>query len=119
MATFKIKGGNRLHGDLYPQGAKNEALQVICAVLLTPQKVTISNIPEISDVIKLIEILSQLGVKTERLSKGKYVSNKDVTAFVEVNNYKRVFPLIGLKYDKNLGLLKEKVPTMENKKLFI
>lgn len=77
MATFKIKGGNRLHGDLYPQGAKNEALQVICAVLLTPEKVTISNIPEISDVIKLIEILSQLGVKTERLSKGKYVFQAD------------------------------------------
>lgn len=77
MATFKIKGGNRLHGDLYPQGAKNEALQVICAVLLTSEKVTISNIPEISDVIKLIEILSQLGVKTERLSKGKYVFQAD------------------------------------------
>lgn len=77
MATFKIKGGNRLHGDLYPQGAKNEALQVICAVLLTPEKVTISNIPEISDVIKLIEILSQLGVKTERLSRGKYVFQAD------------------------------------------
>lgn len=77
MATFKIKGGNRLHGDLYPQGAKNEALQVICAVLLTPEKVTISNIPEISDVIKLIEILSQLGVKTERLCKGKYVFQAD------------------------------------------
>ena len=53
------------------------------------------------------------------ISKGKYASNKDAVIFVEVNNYKRVFPLIGLKYDKNLGLLKEKVPTMENKKLFI
>ncbi len=72
MATFKIKGGNQLHGELYPQGAKNEALQVICAVLLTPMEVEISNIPEISDVIKLIEILSQLGVKTERIKKGTY-----------------------------------------------
>lgn len=72
MATFKIEGGTQLHGELHPQGAKNEALQVICAVLLTPFEVLISNIPEISDVIKLIEIISELGVKTERLSKGVY-----------------------------------------------
>lgn len=77
MATFKIKGGNQLRGDLYPQGAKNEALQVICAVLLTPEQVIIRNIPEISDVIKLIEILSQLGVKTQRLSKGCYSFQAD------------------------------------------
>jgi UDP-N-acetylglucosamine 1-carboxyvinyltransferase len=66
-----------LHGDLHPQGAKNEALQVLCAVLLTPEKVQISNIPEISDVIKLIEILSELGVKTERVSKGNYIFQSD------------------------------------------
>lgn len=77
MATFKIKGGNRLQGELHPQGAKNEALQVICAVLLTPEKVTISNIPEISDVIKLIEIITQLGVKTERIRKGVYSFQAD------------------------------------------
>ena len=71
MAIFKIEGGKQLHGDLFPQGAKNEALQVICAVLLTREKVSISNIPEIQDVIKLIEILAELGVKTERTSKGK------------------------------------------------
>jgi len=50
MSVFKIKGGHRLHGSITPQGAKNEALQVICAVLLTPEKVTISNIPDIRDV---------------------------------------------------------------------
>jgi UDP-N-acetylglucosamine 1-carboxyvinyltransferase len=77
MATFKIKGGNRLQGELHPQGAKNEALQVICAVLLTPEKVTISNIPEISDVIKLIEIITHLGVKTERTGKGIYTFQAD------------------------------------------
>lgn len=77
MATFKIEGGKQLHGDLHPQGAKNEALQVLCAVLLTPEKVHISNIPEISDVIKLIEILSELGVKTERVSKGNYIFQSD------------------------------------------
>jgi UDP-N-acetylglucosamine 1-carboxyvinyltransferase len=72
MATFKIEGGRQLQGDLFPQGAKNEALQVICAVLLTTEKVHITNIPEISDVIKLIEILTELGVKTERIAKGAY-----------------------------------------------
>ncbi len=72
MATFKIKGGNRLKGELHPQGAKNEALQVICATLLTSEKVTICNIPEISDVVKLIEIITNLGVQTERIAKGVY-----------------------------------------------
>ena len=77
MATFKIEGGKQLQGDLFPQGAKNEALQVICAVLLTPSKVQISNIPEISDVIKLLEILTELGVKTERTGKGNYSFQAD------------------------------------------
>lgn len=77
MAIFKIEGGKQLHGDLFPQGAKNEALQVICAVLLTREKVSISNIPEIQDVIKLIEILAELGVKTERTSKGNYTFQAD------------------------------------------
>ena len=77
MTTFKINGGKQLHGDLFPQGAKNEALQVICAVLLTPEKVRITNIPEISDVIKLISILSEMGVKTEQLSKGDYTFQAD------------------------------------------
>lgn len=72
MATFQIEGGRKLNGTLEPQGAKNEALQVICASLLTSEKVKISNIPEIRDVLKLIEVLSGLGVKTERLSKGEY-----------------------------------------------
>lgn len=77
MATFKIEGGRQLQGDLHPQGAKNEALQVICAVLLTSKTVRISNIPEISDVLKLIEILSELGVKTQRVSKGNYIFQAD------------------------------------------
>ena len=77
MATFKIEGGKKLQGDLFPQGAKNEALQVICAVLLTSEKVQISNIPEISDVIKLIEILTELGVKTQRMGKGNYSFQAD------------------------------------------
>jgi UDP-N-acetylglucosamine 1-carboxyvinyltransferase len=63
MASFLVEGGNSLHGSIVPQGAKNEALQVICATLLTSGEVTISNIPEISDVQKLIQILRGLGVQ--------------------------------------------------------
>lgn len=66
MSSFEICGGKRLSGQITPQGAKNEALQVICAVLLTSQPVTISNIPEIRDVIKLIDLLKLLGVVVEK-----------------------------------------------------
>jgi UDP-N-acetylglucosamine 1-carboxyvinyltransferase len=72
MSIFRIEGGHSLHGELHPQGAKNEALQVLCAVLLTPEPVEIENVPEIRDVQKLIELLQDLGVKTERLAKGHY-----------------------------------------------
>jgi len=66
MGTFVVHGGKSLHGEITPQGAKNEALQVICAVLLTNEKVTISNIPDINDVNKLIELIGCLGVKIKR-----------------------------------------------------
>lgn len=72
MASFEVSGGYRLQGEIIPQGAKNEALQVLCACLLTPQKVTISNIPDILDVQKLIKLLQKLGVKAERLDKNTY-----------------------------------------------
>ncbi|HSL85657.1 MAG TPA: hypothetical protein VK861_01840, partial [Bacteroidales bacterium] len=68
MGTFIVQGGKRLSGEITPQGSKNEALQVICATLLTPEKVTIHNIPAISDVSKLIELISSLGVRVERAS---------------------------------------------------
>ncbi len=77
MARFIIEGGNPLNGELSPQGAKNEALQVICATLLTAQKITVSNIPEISDVLKLIEILQYLGSNVTRLSKGVFTFQSD------------------------------------------
>jgi len=70
MGTFKIKGGNKLNGELTPQGAKNEALQVVCAVLLTSEKVTLHNLPDIRDVNFLIDLLEELGVKVERMGKG-------------------------------------------------
>ncbi len=72
MGTFQIKGGKKLKGNIIPQGAKNEALQIICATLLTPEKVTISNIPDIRDVNKLIDILSDLGVTVHRNGPGNY-----------------------------------------------
>ena len=77
MGTFKIEGGHQLKGKIQPQGAKNEALQILCAVLLTPEIVTISNIPDIVDVNKLIELLKKLGVKVNKLSKGEYSFQAD------------------------------------------
>ena len=77
MAVFKIEGGIRLKGEITPQGAKNEALQILCAVLLTSEKVTISNIPDIIDVNKLINLLDHLGVKIERHEKGKITFQAD------------------------------------------
>lgn len=77
MATFKIEGGTQLKGEITPQGAKNEALQVLCTVLLTPEKVTITNIPDIIDVNKLISLLRNLGVKVEKLEHGAYTFQAD------------------------------------------
>ena len=79
MGSFKIHGGKQLHGEIVPQGAKNEALQVICGALLTPEPVVINNIPQIRDVIKLIQLLEDLGVKVEKLSDHSYrFTAKDV-----------------------------------------
>ena len=72
MGSFIIEGGHRLSGSITPQGAKNEALEVISAVLLTPETVTISNIPEILDTLNLISLLEGMGVKVERHRKGEY-----------------------------------------------
>ena len=77
MASFKIEGGHKLNGTITPQGAKNEALQIICAVLLTPKKVIIENIPDIIDVNKLIFILGELGVKIEKLTSNSYSFQAD------------------------------------------
>jgi UDP-N-acetylglucosamine 1-carboxyvinyltransferase len=77
MATFVIEGGHKLNGSINPQGAKNEALQVLCAVLLTPELVTISNIPNIIDVNKLIYVLGELGVKINRLNEDTYTFQAD------------------------------------------
>ena len=77
MGVFKIEGGHTLQGEITPQGAKNEALQVLCAVLLTDQKVTIHNLPDIQDVSKLISLLGNLGVKIQRIGRGSYSFQAD------------------------------------------
>ncbi len=72
MAQFKVEGGHRLSGEITPQGAKNEALQILCATLLTPEKVVVHNVPDIVDVVQLIELLAAMGVRVERLSQDTY-----------------------------------------------
>ena len=67
MASFLVEGGHQLTGEITPQGAKNEALQVICATLLTAEEVKISNIPEILDVANLLDLLRQMGVRVDKL----------------------------------------------------
>jgi UDP-N-acetylglucosamine 1-carboxyvinyltransferase len=90
MGTFKIEGGHRLKGNIQPQGAKNEALQILCAVLLTPERVTINNIPDIVDVNKLISLLKKLGVKVEKLGKGSYSFQADAVnlEYLESDQFK-------------------------------
>jgi len=77
MGSFIIEGGHRLQGSISPQGAKNEALQILCAVLLTAEEVTIHNIPDIIDVNKLIALLEDLGVKIQKKAKGSYSFKAD------------------------------------------
>lgn len=91
MSSFEIIGGSRLHGEIQPQGAKNEALQVISAVLLTAEQVTITNIPDIVDVNKLIELLSDLGVKVSKQAEGTWVFQADNIdlAFLETSEFRK------------------------------
>ena len=90
-SSFKIKGGLRLKGEITPQGAKNEALQVLCVPLLTSEPVTIHNIPDIVDVNKLIELVGDLGCKVEKLQAGSYrftASNVN-TNFLKTPEYRK------------------------------
>ena len=77
MAKFRVEGGHRLSGEIVPQGAKNEALQIICATLLTPERVVLHNVPVIADVMQLIELMSAMGVKVERLSEDSFAFQAD------------------------------------------
>ncbi len=75
MGSFRIKGGKRLSGEIIPQGAKNEALQIICAVLLTEEDVLLNNVPDIVDVNRLIELLVSLGVKVTQTADNQFMFN--------------------------------------------
>jgi UDP-N-acetylglucosamine 1-carboxyvinyltransferase len=77
MGSFQIEGGRKLKGELTPQGAKNEALQILCATLLTPDKVEIENLPDIIDVNKLIDLLSSLGVRIQKKGPGHFIFQAD------------------------------------------
>jgi len=91
MASFKIEGGHKLQGTITPQGAKNEVLQIICAVLLTAEKVVVHNVPNIIDVNKLIFILGELGVSIEKLGKNSYSfqANEIRMEYLESEDFKR------------------------------
>ena len=91
MASFKIEGGHKLNGSITPQGAKNEVLQILCAVLLTPERVVVNNVPDIIDVNKLIFILGELGVKVEKLSNSSYAFKADQVnlKYLESANFKK------------------------------
>lgn len=91
MGIFKIEGGVRLKGEITPQGAKNEALQILCAVLLTPEKVTINNIPDIIDVNKLITLLGNLGVKIQKNGSGSITFQADEVnvGYLETEAFKK------------------------------
>jgi UDP-N-acetylglucosamine 1-carboxyvinyltransferase len=91
MKTFKIEGGHQLKGSIQPQGAKNEALQILCAVLLSPEKITINNIPDIIDVNKLISLLEKLGVTVNKLVKGSYSFQADNVnlAYLESEEFRK------------------------------
>ena len=77
MAKFRVEGGHRLSGEIVPQGAKNEALQIICATLLTSERVVLHNVPVIADVMQLIELMAAMGVKVERLSEDSFAFQAD------------------------------------------
>ena len=97
MGTFKINGGKKLSGEIVPQGAKNEALQILCAVLLTDEEVVIDNIPDIRDVNKLIEILQDLGVAVKKTGASQMTfqaDDVDLKALAAYHAWTRLFSRI-------------------------
>ena len=89
MASFVIEGGHKLHGEIVPQGAKNEVLEVLCATLLTSEEVTISNIPDILDVNNLIQLLRDMGVKVSKTDFETYTFQADFVnlAYLESDDF--------------------------------
>src|SRR5690606_3590889 len=91
MSSLKIQGGHKPEGEITPQGAKNEALQILCAVLLTPEPVTIHNVPNIRDVNKLIGLLTAMGVVVEKLEKesSRFTARDIDINYLETPDFKR------------------------------
>jgi UDP-N-acetylglucosamine 1-carboxyvinyltransferase len=91
VSSFEVTGGKKLKGEIHPQGAKNEALQIISAVLLTPEKVTVSNIPDILDVNLLIELLGEMGVSIQRPARDTFIfqANNVNTDFLRSEDYRK------------------------------
>ena len=91
MAIFQVEGGRRLSGEITPQGAKNEALQILCATLLTPERVVVHNIPRILDILQLIEMLKAMGVEVEQLSEDSYAFRaREINLdYLESEDYRR------------------------------
>ena len=89
--SFRVEGGRRLNGEIIPQGAKNEALQILCAVMMTAEKVTVSNIPDILDIRKLLALLDGLGVQIERINDNTYTFQADDVnlAYLDSSDYQR------------------------------
>ena len=89
MSSFRINGGNTLTGEINPQGAKNETLQILCAVLLTDDEITIENIPDIKDVNLLIDLLKGMGVKVDKINKSTYTfkSSKIDLSYTKTNDF--------------------------------
>ena len=89
MASFVIEGGHKLQGDIYPQGAKNEVLQILCATLLTAEEVTIHNVPDILDVNNLIQLLREMGVKVTKKGVDSYAFKADAVdlAYIESEEF--------------------------------
>ena len=90
MAVFKVEGSRRLSGEIVPQGAKNEALQILCATMLTSEEVVVENLPQILDVMQLIELLAALGVEVKRLGEECYS--------FRANNYVAFYACVYLRF---------------------
>ena len=98
MSSLRVKGGVKLSGEIRPQGAKNEVLQILCAVLLTADPITIHNIPDIVDVNKLIKLLSNFGVKVNQLGKGLQIEARALDGIIEAFRHTEHSYCVGLQW---------------------
>ena len=119
MASFVIEGGHKLHGEIHPQGAKNEVLQILCATLLTSEEVTVTNIPDILDVNNLIQLLRDMGVKVSKTGIDSYTFKADTVDlnYLESDEFLTVHDLLfRIVYDTFIGFLLSFHPYTNNSK---